>query len=537
MRRSRNWLAVATGSTLLVATLVSAPPALATHVATTQKIAIPAYWGPDTATGAAMFGRLAQNVPTNDIVVINGSQSKPQTPFNSAWAAAIAKVHDAGELALAYVDTGYYGFTFPPASPHYTRPDGPGAGSNSTAAWTAQIEQDIDDWYALYGSYGVDGIFLDEATEPCGTPTDPNQYVDLYATISDYISAHHPNAYVIINPGVPVDQCYEPVADTIITFEGSYSDYINNTYPAKSWQLNSTNPSKFWHLIYDVPNATAMQAVVSQSKQENAGFVYVTDDTLTIDGSGTVTNFPWDTIPPYWDDELVAAAGGSDTTVPDAPDGLTGTAIAGTTSAQVDLSWNNPQDNVATSRYQVFQDGVSIGTVYDNAMDVSGLALNTAYTFTVKAIDAAGNVSGLSTPFAVTTPAAAASAILNPAACFTATSASYRADYVDPFTYHRVFVDADDNATTGYDLGAPYLTGADYMIENGALYAYVGPGWAWSQVSGVAPLVSAAHGVHYQWQVPTSAFATSAATQHVQFQASSPDRYSAVLTVNRSASC
>jgi len=537
MRAPRIVLAVAGSAGLLLAMLVSAPGAVATHVATAQKIAIPAYWGPDTAAGAGMFGRLAQNVPTNDIVVINGSQSKPQTPFNAAWANAIAKVHDAGELALAYVDTGYYGFTFPPASPHYTRADGPGAGSNSTAAWTAQIEQDIDDWYSLYGSDGVDGIFLDEATEPCGTASNPSQYVDLYATISDYISTHHPDAYVIINPGVPVDQCYESVADTIITFEGSYSDYVNNTYPAKSWQLNSTNPSKFWHLIYNVPSAAAMQTVIAQSKQENAGYVYVTDDTLTIDGSGTVTNFPWDTIPPYWDSELVAASGATDTTAPDAPDGLTGTAIAGTSSAQVDLTWNNPYDDVAISHYQVFQNGSSIGTVYDNSMDVTGLGLNTAYAFKVKAIDAAGNVSGFSTQFNVTTPAAAAAPILNGAACFTTTSAAYHADYVDPFAYHRVFIDADNNGATGYNMGAPYLTGADYMIENATLYAYVGPGWSWSQVSGVAPLTSAAHGVHYLWQVPTSAFASPATTQKVLFQASSPDAYSSVLTVNRTASC
>jgi hypothetical protein len=100
-------------------------PAVA-HVATSQHTAIPAYWGPDTATGAAMFQRLAQNYPTNKIVVINGSQSKPQTPFNQSWANAIKKVHDAGSLALMYVDTGYYGFTFPPATAL--------AGSTSTEA-------------------------------------------------------------------------------------------------------------------------------------------------------------------------------------------------------------------------------------------------------------------------------------------------------------------------------------------------------------------------------------------------------------------
>jgi hypothetical protein len=75
------------------------------------------------------------------------------------------------------------------------------------------------------------------------------------------------------------------------------------------------------------------------------------------------------------------------------------------------------------------------------------------------------------------------------------------------------------------------------MIENTGLFHYVGPGWLWSQVGAVAPLSSAAHGVYYRWQVPTSAFTAAATTQKVVFQASSPDTYSSVLTVNRSTTC
>ncbi|WP_104985552.1 hypothetical protein [Sorangium cellulosum] len=135
------------------ALLAPAPAAAAPNEATHQRTAIPAYWGADTAGGAEMFARLAQNVPTNDVVVLNGSASKPEYPFNQALAKAIEEIHDAGAMALVYVDSGYYGF-FPPVAPHSTRPDGPGGGGSSVADWTAQIQQDIDDWYALYGAYG-----------------------------------------------------------------------------------------------------------------------------------------------------------------------------------------------------------------------------------------------------------------------------------------------------------------------------------------------------------------------------------------------
>ena len=49
-----------------------------------QQTAIPAYWGPDTPKGMTIFHRLAQNRPTNGIVVINGSRSRPEVPFHPA---------------------------------------------------------------------------------------------------------------------------------------------------------------------------------------------------------------------------------------------------------------------------------------------------------------------------------------------------------------------------------------------------------------------------------------------------------------------
>lgn len=517
---------------------LSATPAAA-HVATTQHTAIPAYWGPDTEAGAAKFARLAQNLPTNDIVVINGSQSKPEIPVNGAWTNAIKKVHDAGALAIVYVDTGYYGFTFPPATPHATRPDGPGAGSTSAAAWTAQIKKDIDDWHTLYGAAGVDGIFLDQTVSLCGTTAQPNLYRDLYQTISDYISTNYPEDYIIINPGVPVPQCYENVADTIITFENTYAVYTDPNNPfsqVPAWQQNSANPNKFWHLVYDVPNQAAMQNVVALSRQRNVGYIYVTDDIITTDANGNFTGFPWDTIPPYWDNQLLTAANVTDTTKPAVPTGFTTTSWSGTSASKVALSWAVSSDNVAVADYEVFRNNVSIGSTYDNGLTVSGLAPSTTYTFRVRARDVAGNLSNLSGTVTVTTPAPSASPIVSPTACLSPTTARYQARYVDPFTYRRVFINTDNNTATGYILGGANPSGVDYMIENNFLYRYTGPGWNWTQVTGVSPLVSTTDDT-YVWQVPKSAFTNAATTQVLVFQAASPDAYSSTVTVNQTASC
>jgi hypothetical protein len=95
------------------------------------------------------------------------------------------------------------------------------------------------------------------------------------------------------------------MADTIVTFEGSYEQYLNRAAPP-TWE-ETAGAERFWHLIYDVPDVARMARAVELSKQRNAGYVYVTDDRLTADGR----NHPWDTIPPtgYWQAELEAAFG------------------------------------------------------------------------------------------------------------------------------------------------------------------------------------------------------------------------------------
>ncbi|WP_104985553.1 fibronectin type III domain-containing protein [Sorangium cellulosum] len=200
------------------------------------------------------------------------------------------------------------------------------------------------------------------------------------------------------------------------------------------------------------------------------------------------------------------------------------------------VTWDNPWDDVATAGYEVFQDGVSIGTTYDNEMTVTGLLPSASYTFQVKAWDAAGNASDHSSPLSVATPAAAAAPILSPSSCLSDSVARYQATYVDPFAYHRVFINSDNDTTTGYDLPPGQPAGIDYLIENGWLYRHTGPGWAWVLVSGVSPLVSTTEDV-YVWEVPISAFTGAATTQVVVFQGGSPDAYSETLTVTLSTGC
>jgi hypothetical protein len=154
----------------------------------------------------------------------------------------------------------------------------------------------------------------------------------------------------------------------------------------------------------------------------------------------------------------------------------------------------------------------------------------------VRARDAAGNVGSFGGTITVSTPAAAAAPIINPSACLSPSSAAYQASYMDLFSQRRVFINADNNAATGYNLGLPNPAGIDYMLENGFLYQYAGSGFDWNRVSGVFPLVSTTNDV-YRWQVPTAALVGAATTQVLVFQASSPDYYTSTLTINQTATC
>jgi len=93
-------------------------------------------------------------------------------------------------------------------------------------------------------------------------------------------------------------------------------------------------------------------------------------------------------------------AGSSDTVAPSAPTALV---ASGTTQTTTNLSWTAATDNVAVTGYDVFQDAILKATVTTTTYAVTGLAVGTAYNFSVKAKDAAGNISATSNVASVTT--------------------------------------------------------------------------------------------------------------------------------------
>jgi endoglucanase len=119
--------------------------------------------------------------------------------------------------------------------------------------------------------------------------------------------------------------------------------------------------------------------------QHNGKFVSL-DHQVRLGGEGSTTGISLG--------ERYSGSGPVDTTAPSVPSGLT----AGTaTASSIPLSWSASTDNVGVSGYEVYRGTTRVGTTASTSFTDTGLSADTAYSYTVRARDAAGNVSAAST--------------------------------------------------------------------------------------------------------------------------------------------
>ncbi|MFE8011911.1 carbohydrate binding domain-containing protein [Streptomyces antibioticus] len=156
---------------------------------------------------------------------------------------------------------------------------------------------------------------------------------------------------------------------------GSYV-YLGVDGGASTW---TTSPSAYSKLSVSFTTGASQTSATIYVHGWYAQGTYQADD-ISLDGPG----------------------GGTDTQAPSTPTGLTST---GKTSSSVSLSWNAATDNVGVTGYDVYNGSTRALTVSGTSATVGGLSPSTAYTFTVRARDAAGNVSGASSAVSVTTSA------------------------------------------------------------------------------------------------------------------------------------
>jgi chitinase len=90
----------------------------------------------------------------------------------------------------------------------------------------------------------------------------------------------------------------------------------------------------------------------------------------------------------------------SDTAPPSTPANLTTTSASTT---QISLTWAASTDNAYVLSYRVSRDGGEIGTAPSTSFIDKELSAHTQYCYTVKAVDAAGNISQNSSQVCATT--------------------------------------------------------------------------------------------------------------------------------------
>jgi len=154
--------------------------------------------------------------------------------------------------------------------------------------------------------------------------------------------------------------------------------------------------------------------------------------------------------------------GSTDTTAPTAPTTLT---ASGTTATSTNLSWTAATDNVGVTGYDVYQGTTLKGSSTTTSFAVTGLTASTAYSFTVKAKDAAGNISAASNAVSVTTTAAVAA--------YCASKGNSVADeYIG-----RVQIGTINNASTGGTGYSDYTSISTNVAKGAATTITVTPTW------------------------------------------------------------
>jgi chitodextrinase len=185
---------------------------------------------------------------------------------------------------------------------------------------------------------------------------------------------------------------------------------ITNTSVTLTWTASTDNVGV---TAYEVFRGTVSQGTTDATTMVVNGLTPATAYTLRVrarDAAGR------------WSTQSVAlvVTTTNDTTPPSVPDGLAST---GLTLDALTVVWNASTDDLAVTAYEVYRDGVSVGTTAVPSFSFTGLVLNTSYAIRVRARDAAGNFSALSAPLTVTpardtfapsAPAAVAAANLTP---------------------------------------------------------------------------------------------------------------------------
>jgi chitodextrinase len=192
-----------------------------------------------------------------------------------------------------------------------------------------------------------------------------------------------------------------PTAPTNLTATASGSSTIDLRWDASTDNVGVTG--------YKIYRNGAHVATVSGTSWSNTGLAASTTysySVAAIDAAGNQSSAS------NTASATTAAASTADTTAPTAPTNLTATAAS---TSSISLSWGASSDNVGVTGYRIYRNSSLVATVSGTSYTDSGLASGTTYSYFVRAIDAAGNVSAASNTASATTPSSTGTTKKRPA--------------------------------------------------------------------------------------------------------------------------
>jgi hypothetical protein len=479
-------------------------------------IAVASYIDPlgSPADWTRLIGYPNAELPIVVANVVNG----PDSVVNTAWQGVINQAAGAGKIVLGYVRTGYLGVS---QQAFVTR-----LGSGALADWAAQIEEDVDAWYTLYGS-SMGGIFFDEGWPGCG---DNNIYHDLYKYINDYTKRKHPGAYTVLNPGSPIDSCFEDTMDTLLTFELNYTSYVSS-YTPNNW--TPAEPTKLWHIVYNVPES-AISQVAALARERGAGFLQMTDETLPN---------PYNILPSdsYMQAQIAQASGGSATNAPastwpsgEAAGAVDSVGIGFYDYSSCNLVWPAVQGAFG---YNLYSNAELVASVPPTmtTITIGSLQPGTRYAFYAKAIGG-GGVEGPQSPTSQMTTLSLPNSetVSNLRYSGGSTSTTYQADILVPYAFVRLYLwdtvtcILSESPAWPINFSSGDYVCAHYMVEGTTLYSYSGTipagttnaPWSWTEVATVPVTVTGSY--TYNWVLPLGTSTVDPSEFLVQAQGYNP---------------
>lgn len=271
------------------------------------------------------------------------------------------------------VDNGEYQVTLYFADIYFGATGG-GIGGNGKRIFDVSIENQIvlDD-YDIYAEVGGQT----ETTKTFNV-TVSDGVLDIYfSALSSDGGVDQPKLSALEVTGLPSSDSQSPTAPTL-----SSTAKTENTVNL-SWSGATDNVGVTGYKIYQNGSLVATEGNVSnyQVTALSASTLY----NFTVKALDAAGNESSDS------NQLSITTNSSpDTQDPEAPT----LSIASETDTTVDLSWSGSSDNIGVTSYKIYQDGSLIATLgIVSTYQVTGLAPSTSYSFTVMALDSAGNES------------------------------------------------------------------------------------------------------------------------------------------------